>query len=67
MRSAAGKIIKEALPGQPAEVTGLRGVPQAGDEIMVLPRCAMSSLNASACAGFPVALEVDPAHGCLVE
>lgn len=38
MRSAAGRIIKEALPGQPAEVTGLRGVPQAGDDLMVLPR-----------------------------
>lgn len=38
MRSAAGNAVRQALPGQPVEVTGLRGVPQAGDELMVLPR-----------------------------
>ena len=38
MRTAGGASIKEALPGQPAEISGLRGVPQAGDELMALPR-----------------------------
>lgn len=38
VRSAAGMALEAALPGQPAEITGLRGVPQAGDELMVLPR-----------------------------
>ncbi len=44
LRSAAGRPLPAALPGQPAEVSGLRGVPQAGDELMVLPRCARFSL-----------------------
>ena len=38
MRTAGGAAMKEALPGQPAEISGLRGIPQAGDELMVLPR-----------------------------
>ena len=42
MRTAGGALIKAALPGQPAEISGLRGVPQAGDELMVLPRCSLN-------------------------
>lgn len=42
LRTAAGKSIKKALPGQPVEIAGLKGVPQAGDQLQVLPRCAPS-------------------------
>lgn len=37
LRTAAGKSIKKALPGQPVEIAGLKGVPQAGDQLQVLP------------------------------
>lgn len=30
-------MVKEVLPGQPAEMSGLRGMPQAGDSLMVGP------------------------------
>jgi len=32
-----GRPVDRVLPGHPAEVTGLRGVPQAGDTLAVLP------------------------------
>ena len=38
LRDAAGKPLKQAGPGQPAEIIGLRGVPHAGDELMVVSR-----------------------------
>ncbi|KAK9830345.1 hypothetical protein WJX72_011161 [[Myrmecia] bisecta] len=36
MRNAAGQLLKQVLPGQPAEIAGLKGVPQAGDELLVV-------------------------------
>ena len=30
-----GRVIKEALPGTPVEITGLNEVPVAGDKFMV--------------------------------
>lgn len=41
LRTAAGRIIKKALPGQPVEIAGLKGVPSAGDQLQVLPRYAV--------------------------
>lgn len=41
LRTAAGRTIKKALPGQPVEIAGLKGVPQAGDQLQVLPRYAV--------------------------
>lgn len=37
LRSAAGVNLKKAMPGQPVEIAGLKGVPQAGDHLQVLP------------------------------
>ena len=42
LRTAAGASIKKALPGQPVEIAGLKGVPQAGDQLQVLPTCVTS-------------------------
>jgi len=36
LHSAAGKVIKQAGPSTPVEVSGLSGVPEAGDEFVVL-------------------------------
>lgn len=41
LRNAARKSLKQALPGQPVEIAGLKGVPQAGDQLQVLPRSAL--------------------------
>jgi translation initiation factor IF-2 len=37
LRSAGGANMKKAMPGQPVEIAGLKGVPQAGDHLQVLP------------------------------
>ena len=37
LRGPDGGPLKELLPGQPAEISGLRGMPAAGDALMV--RC----------------------------
>lgn len=35
LRAPHGGQLEEVLPGQPAEIIGLRGMPQAGDALMV--------------------------------
>ena len=35
LRGPGGALLKELLPGQPAEISGLRGLPDAGDPLMV--------------------------------
>ena len=40
LHTAAGTTIKQALPGQPVQIAGLKGVPQAGDQLQVLPTYA---------------------------
>lgn len=36
MKGTGGKAITEVLPGQPAEIAGLKGLPQAGDQVLVV-------------------------------
>jgi len=55
LRAPHGGALKEVLPGQPAEISGLRGMPQAGDALMVQfssPACdsAVPSCKSSAVA-----------------
>lgn len=40
MKQDSGSTLKEALPGQPVEVCGLRGMPMAGDDFLVQARQA---------------------------
>eukprot|EP00891_Asterochloris_glomerata_P008954 jgi/Astpho2/8954/e_gw1.00133.45.1_t len=35
LRDASGKMLKQVNPGQPAEISGLKGVPEAGDPLAV--------------------------------
>jgi translation initiation factor IF-2 len=35
MKGPCGGTLRDVFPGQPAEIAGLRGLPQAGDELMV--------------------------------
>ena len=35
LRTPSGELAKEVTPGRPVEISGLRGVPQPGDELMV--------------------------------
>lgn len=35
LKGTGGKTIDEVLPGQPAEIAGLKGLPQAGDQLLV--------------------------------
>lgn len=37
IRNDLGQQIREALPGQPVEITGLTGTPDAGDDFVVVP------------------------------
>lgn len=36
LRDARNKVVKRATGGQPVELVGLRGLPQAGDELSVV-------------------------------
>jgi hypothetical protein len=38
LRGTGGAPITEVLPGQPVEIAGLRGLPEAGDQLMVSRR-----------------------------
>ena len=38
LKSASGESLEEVLPGVPVEVSGLRGMPQAGDDFLVQAR-----------------------------
>lgn len=49
LKTAASKSLKKALPGQPVEIAGLKGVPQAGDQLQVLPRSVLRSYQLSTC------------------
>ena len=35
LRGTGGATVEEVLPGQPAEIAGLKGLPQAGDQLLV--------------------------------
>lgn len=35
LRGTGGRPVEEVLPGQPAEISGLKGLPQAGDLLLV--------------------------------
>lgn len=35
LRGTGGRVAPEVLPGQPAEIAGLKGLPQAGDQLLV--------------------------------
>ena len=36
LRTPSGELAKEVTPGRPVEISGLRSVPQPGDELMVM-------------------------------
>ena len=38
LKSAGGQTLEQVFPGIPVEVSGLRGMPQAGDDFLVQPR-----------------------------
>ena len=40
LRDASGKMLKQVNPGQPAEISGLKGVPEAGDPLANFDRSA---------------------------
>ena len=47
LKTAACKSLKQALPGQPVEIAGLKGVPQAGDQLQVLPTSVFAPVTTS--------------------
>ena len=52
LRGTGGAAINEVLPGQPAEIAGLKGLPHAGDQLLVgacLPACLRLSVAATGC------------------
>lgn len=59
LKNGLGLILSSAKPGMPAEIAGLKGVPMAGDELMVLSRCADTHAWRR-----PVKLMADGCSGC---
>lgn len=53
LRAPHGGPLKEVLPGQPAEIIGLRGMPQAGDTLMVRWQASPVKLCRSSLASKP--------------
>ena len=53
LKDPQGRSVKSVGPGAPAEISGLRGVPMAGDELTVLRRCCPVCvyLSATGCRG----------------
>ena len=50
LKTAEAKSLKKAVPGQPVEIAGLKGVPQAGDQLQVLPRSGLHFHQLSICS-----------------
>lgn len=50
LRGTGGAAVKEVLPGQPAEIAGLKGLPRAGDQLLVRVARARRALPLPAAA-----------------
>lgn len=51
LRGTGGRSVEEVLPGQPAEIAGLKGLPQAGDQVLVSRVVAQVGVGSAAVLG----------------